>query len=382
MGRHWIAAAVLVLFGALGLTGCGDDAGKPKQEATVIKIGVAGPLTGPNASFGTQLKNGALQAAEDINANGGINGKKIELFFGDDVSDPKQGVSVANKFAGDGVKFVIGHFNSGVSMPASDVYAENGIVMITPASTTPKLTERGLWNVFRTCGRDDQQGVVAGKFIAENFKDARIAILHDKTTYGKGLADETKKVVNGFGLTEVIYEGLNTGEKDFSALIAKLKQANVGFIYWGGLHTEGGLLVRQMADVGLKATFMGADGIATDEFADVGGPGAEGVLMTFAPDPQKRPEAQTVIERFEAKKIKPEAYTLYSYAAMQIIAAAASTVKTNDPIKVASEMRSGKNYGTVIGDLAYTNKGDINRVDYTMYTWTKTEDGKITYIEN
>ncbi len=378
MRRIWVAA-LIALSGAI-LSGCSDESGGP--DANVIKIGVAGPLTGANASFGAQLKKGAEQAAEDINAAGGMNGKPIELLFGDDVSDPKQGVSVANKFAGEGVKFVIGHFNSGVSMPASQVYAENGILMISPASTTPKLTERGLWNVFRTCGRDDQQGIVAGQYIAENFKDKRIAIIHDKTTYGKGVADETKKAMNNLGVTEVLYEGVNTGEKDFSALISKIKQANADLVYWGGLHTEGGLLVRQMSGAGVTATFMGADGIATDEFANVGGPGSEGTLMTFASDPQKRPEAQGVIEKFEKKGFKPEAYTLYSYAAMQVLAEAAAAAKSTDPQKVAAEMKAGKTYATVIGDLGYDANGDITRLDYTMYTWTKTDAGNITFVEN
>ena len=192
-----------------------------------ILIGVAGPLTGPNAAFGAQLQKGAEQAAADINAAGGINGEQIKIVLGDDVSDPKQGISVANKFVGDGVKFVVGHFNSGVSIPASEVYAENGILEITPAATNPKFTERGLWNTFRTCGRDDQQGAVAGAVIADNFKDAKVAVVHDKTPYGQGLADETKKAMNAAGVTEVIYEGINAGDKDFSALIAKMKEAGV-----------------------------------------------------------------------------------------------------------------------------------------------------------
>src|ERR1700738_2267064 len=156
------------------------------SAAAQIKMGVAGPITGPNAAFGAQLKNGTDQAVADINAAGGILGQKITLSYGDDVSDPKQGVSVANKFVGDGVKFIDGHFNSGVTIPASEVYSENGILFVTPAATNPKVTERGLWDAFRTCGRDDQQGAVAGKYIATNFKDKKIAILHDKTPYGQG----------------------------------------------------------------------------------------------------------------------------------------------------------------------------------------------------
>ena len=168
-------------------------------------VGVAGPITGPNAAFGAQLQKGAEMAVADINAAGGVNGEQISLSVGDDVSDPKQGISVANKFVADGVKFVVGHFNSGVSIPASEVYAENGILEITPAATNPVFTERGLWNTFRVCGRDDQQGEVAGAYIAANFKDAKVAIIHDKTPYGQGLADETKKALNAAGVTEAIY---------------------------------------------------------------------------------------------------------------------------------------------------------------------------------
>ena len=257
----------------------------PPAQAQV-KIGIGGPITGPNATFGAQLVNGAEQAIADINAAGGILGQKLVAVQGDDVSDPRQGVSVANKFASEGVRFVVGHFNSGVSIPASDAYAEAGILQITPASTNPRLTERGLWNTFRTCGRDDQQGEIAGAWILQNYRAKRVAVLHDKTPYGKGLADETKKAINKGGLQEVLYEGVNPGEKDFSALVSKIKQANVDLMYWGGLHTELGLIVRQARDQGLNTVAMGADGITSDEFAAVGGPGVEGTKMTFPPDPR------------------------------------------------------------------------------------------------
>ena len=244
------------------------------------------------------------------------------------MSDPKQGVSVANKFVGEGVKFVIGHFNSGVTIPASEVYQENGIYMITPAATNPKVTERNMWNVFRTCGRDDQQGEVAGKYIADKYKGKKIAVVHDKTTYGQGLADETRKAMAKGGMKEVLYEGINLGEKDLSALVSKIKAAGADLVYWGGLHTEGGLLVRQLRDQGVKAPVMGGDGIASDEFAAIGGPGVEGTLMTFGPDPRKNPAAAEVVKAFSAKNINPEAYTLYAYAAMQVIAAAAADAKS------------------------------------------------------
>src|SRR5690606_26434095 len=217
-----------------------------------VAIGVGGPVTGPNAAFGAQLQKGAEQAVADLNAAGGMNGETIVLSIGDDVSDPKQGISVANKFVADGVKFVDGHFNSGVTIPASEVYAENGLLMVTPAATNPTVTERGMWNVFRLCGRDDQQGGIAGAYIAENFKDAKVAVIHDKTPYGQGLADETKKALEAAGHPGVMYEGADVGDKDCSALIAKTKEAGVTMIYWGGLHTEAGLIIRQAHDQGLK----------------------------------------------------------------------------------------------------------------------------------
>lgn len=346
-----------------------------------LKMGVLGPVTGPNAAFGAQLKNGAEQAVADINATGGILGQKITLSVGDDVSDPKQGVSVANKFAADGVKFVVGAFNSGVTMPSSEVFQENGILAITPASTNPRVTERGMWNIFRTCGRDDQQGAVAGAYILKHFKGKKIAVVHDKTTYGKGLADETIKAMAKGGMKEAVYEGVNTGEKDYSALVSKIKQSGADLIYWGGLHTEGGLIVRQMRDQGIKAPLMGGDGITSDEFASVGGPGVEGTLMTYGPDPRGNAAAKAVVEKFRANKFEPEAYTLYSYASVQIIKQAAEAAKSLDPKKVAAVMHSGAKFKTVLGEISYDKKGDRTNLDYVMYIWKKNAAGKVTYAE-
>ncbi len=366
------SALTLALGFAVALTG---------NAAAQIKFGVAGPLTGSNAAFGAQLKNGFEQAVEDINAAGGIQGQKITTVVGDDVGDPKQGVSLANKFSSEGVKFVVGHFNSGVTMPASEVYQENGILAITPASTNPRVTERNMWNVFRTCGRDDQQGAVAAAYILKHMKGKKIAVVHDKTTYGQGLADETRKAMNKGGMKEVLYEGINLGDKDFAALVSKIKASGADMVYWGGLHTEGGLLVRQMRDQGVKAVLFGADGITSDEFAAIGGPGVEGTLMTFAPDPRKRAEAKGVIEKFRAKKFEPEAYTLYSYAAVEVMKQAADAAKSLDPKKVAAQIKSGQKFKTVIGEMSFDKKGDITRPDYVVYVWKKGADGKITYEE-
>jgi len=353
-----------------------------KEQGDTVKFGVGGPITGPDAAFGAQLKNGAEQAIADINEAGGILGKKILVSFGDDVADPKQGVSVANKFAADDVKFVIGHFNSGVTMPASEVYQENGMIDITPAATNPRITERSMWNIFRTCGRDDQQGLVAGTYIASNFQGKKVAIVHDKTTYGQGLADETKKTMNGKGVQEVLYEGVSATEKDYSALVSKIKAAGADLVYWGGLHTAGGLIVRQMRDQGVNAVLMGGDGITSDEFAAIGGPGVEGTLMTYGPDPRKRPEAKPIVDKFRAKNFEPEAYTLYSYAATQILVEAAKQANSTDGKKIADAMKAGKPFKTVIGDISFDKKGDITRPDYVMYVWKKGADGKIDYSGN
>jgi branched-chain amino acid transport system substrate-binding protein len=344
-----------------------------------IKIGVAGPITGPNASFGAQLTTGVKQAADDFNAAGGILGQKIEIEEGDDVSDPKQGVSVANKFVGDGVKFVVGHFNSGVTIPASDVYADNGIVFITPSATNPKVTERGLWDAFRTCGRDDQQGKLWADLALGKLKDKKIAIVHDKTTYGQGLADAARGFMNAGGKKEVLYEGVNTGEKDYSAIVSKIKASGADYLMWGGLHTEGGLIVRQMRDQGMSTVMISGDGITDTEFASIGGPGVEGTLMSFGPEPRNNPNAKDVVAAIKAKGFEPQGYTLYSYAAMQIIKQAAEKANALDPKKIAAVMHSGVAFHTAIGDIAYDKKGDRTTVDYVWYVWKKGADGKINF---
>ncbi len=372
MKKHQNYAAGIYAIAAIAGLGLG-------AAQAQVKIGVAGPITGPSAATGAQMKNGVEQAVEDINAGGGILGQKITVTIGDDASDPKQGVSVANKFVGDGVKFVMGHYNSGVSIPSSEVYQENGLLQITPASTNPTFTERKMWNVFRTCGRDDQQGAVAADYIATKLAGKKIAIVHDKTTYGKGLADETKKGMNAKKITEVLYDGVNTGEKDYSAVVSKIKQSGADVVFFGGLYTEGGLLVRQMRDAGVKAVLMGGDGLAAAEFGSVGGPGVEGTLMTFGPDPTKKPAAAAVVAKFKAKKIDPESYTLYSYAAIQVMKQAAEQAKSLDPKKVAEAMHSGMTFDTVIGKFSYNAKGDRNDADYVVYLWKKAADGKLVY---
>ena len=336
-----------------------------------VQIGTAGPITGSNATFGVQLKEGAEQAVADINAKGGVLGQKLVLNIGDDACDPKQAVSVANEFASKKVVFVAGHFCSSSSIPASKVYADEGILQVTPASTNPKFTDEGSWNTFRTCGRDDQQGAVAGAYIAKEYKGQNVAILHDNSAYGKGLADETKKALNKAGMTEALYSAYTPGEKDYSAIVSRLKQAGVNLIYIGGYQTEIGLIKRQATQQGLNATVMGGDALVTTEYWQITGDTGEGTLMTFPSDPRIRPTAAAVVKEFKDKGIDPEGYVLYTYAAVQVWAEAAAKAGTTDPKKVAAMLKSGGPWDSVLGKIGYDKKGDILDSDYTMYIWHK-----------
>ncbi|WP_166298099.1 branched-chain amino acid ABC transporter substrate-binding protein [Bradyrhizobium sp. 2S1] len=341
-----------------------------------ITIAVAGPMTGSESAFGRQMKNGAEQAVADINAAGGVLGKKLALESNDDACDPKQARSIAEKIGSSKIPFVAGHFCSSSSIPASEAYADANVLQITPASTNPLFTERKLWNVARVCGRDDQQGIVAAEYIAKAYKGKNIAILNDKTTYGKGLADETKKVLNKAGITEKVNESYNKGDKDFNAIVSRLKRDNIDLVYVGGYHQEAGLILRQMRDQGLQAVLMAGDAMNDKEFASIAGPAAEGTLFTFGPDPRNKPTAKAIVEKFKAKNIDPEGYTLYTYAAMQVWTQAVAKAGSTDAKKVMDVIKAGQ-WDTVLGKMAFDAKGDIKAIDYVVYKW----DAKGNYTE-
>jgi branched-chain amino acid transport system substrate-binding protein len=341
-----------------------------------ITIATAGPMTGQYAVFGEQMKHGAEMAVKDINAKGGVNGEMLVLEVGDDACDPKQAVAVANQFVNKGVKFVAGHFCSGSSIPASQVYNEEGILQISPASTNPTLTEQGFDNVFRTCGRDDIQGQYAANYVIDNKVATKIAILHDKTAYGKGLADEFKKELNARGVEEVMYEAITAGDKDFTALITKLKEAGVELIYLGGYHTEAGLITRQAHEQGLSAKMMSGDALVDKQYWEITGPTGEGTLMTFAPDPRKSPAASSVVAEFKSSGYDPEGYTLYTYAAIQAYADAVTKAGSTDVEAVADALRDGS-YETVLGSLAFNEKGDVKEPKYVMYVWKDGNYGEL-----
>jgi branched-chain amino acid transport system substrate-binding protein len=359
-----------VIAAALALAAAGGPWHRAMAED--IKVAVVGPITGSNAALGEQMKRGAEMAVKDINAQGGVLGKKLVLEVADDACDPKQAVAAANDVVGKGVVFVAGHYCSSASIPASSVYHEAGVLQITPASTNPALTDdaakKGWNNVFRVCGRDDAQGAVAGKYLADHYNGKNVAVIHDKTAYGKGLADETKKAMNQGGVKEAMYEAINQGDKDFTALVSKMKQANIDAIYFGGYQTEAGLIVRQARDQGLKAPLIGGDALVTEEFWKITGPAGEGTMMTFAPDPRKIPAAKKVVDEFMANGYNPEGYTLYTYAAIQAFkdaAEKAKSVKLNDLSKTLKSMKGD----TVIGTLQWNEKGDITDPKYVFYIW-------------
>ncbi|MFZ5775598.1 MAG: branched-chain amino acid ABC transporter substrate-binding protein [Thermodesulfobacteriota bacterium] len=343
----------------------------PVQAKDSVKIALAGPLTGSYAQFGAQLEKGARMAAKHLNQMGGILGQQVEIVPGDDACDPKQARAVASNLVNQKVVAVVGHFCSSSTMPASDVYAEEQLLQITPASTNPKVTERNIPTLLRTCGRDDQQGTAAANYIVQKLKAKKVAIVHDKTTYGQGLADEAKKAMNAQGLKEVLYEGISIGDKDFSALVSKLKKAEVELIYFGGLHAEAALIVRQVRDQGLKALFMSGDGIMDKAFADVAGAASEGVLMTFQADPRNIASAKEIVTEFKQKEqYDPEGYTLVSYATMQVLAETYNAIKTFDSKKAADYIKS-HSFNTVIGTLKFDAKGDLATSPYVIYRWSK-----------
>ena len=334
-----------------------------------IRVATVGPMTGSYAAVGTQMKAGAEQAVADINKAGGVNGQMLVLEIGDDACDPKQAVSVANQMASKKVAVVAGHYCSGSSIPASKVYGEEGVLQISPASTNPRYTDEGGWNTFRVCGRDDQQGAIAGKYLATTFKTKKIAILHDNSAYGKGLADETKKGLEANGGKEAMYAAYTPGERDYSAIVSRMKQAGIDVIYVGGYHTETGLIARQAKEQGMNITMVGGDALATAEFWQIAGPAGEGTLMTFPSDPRKRPTAAAAVAAFKAKGFDPEGYTLYTYAALQTWAEGARKAGSVDGKKVAETLRSGATWNTVIGPITFDKKGDITTADYVFYTW-------------
>lgn len=370
MFKKLVTTTALVAAVAAGAAAFGTSA-----RADDITIAVAGPFTGDLAAFGEQLHRGADMAVKDINAAGGVMGKQLKLEYGDDQCDPKQAVQVANDLVKKGVVFVAGHFCSGSSIPASAVYAEEGILQMTPASTNPKFTDEapnGAKTIFRTCGRDDKQGSFAGPWLAKTYAGKNIAVLDDKSAYGQGLANETEKNLTAAGGKVALRETYTQKEPDFSALISKLKDAKIDAVYIGGYHNDAGLMMRQAREQGLKADFISGDALNTAEFWSISGPAGEGLRFSDAASAIDLDSAKAVVAEFKADNYSPEGYTLSTYAAIQAWAAAVTKAGTTDGAKVADTLRAST-IPTVIGDLSWDAKGDLNKVNYAWFIW---HDGK------
>ena len=358
------------------LAGCGLLAMLGTAAHADHLVAIAGPMTGQYASAGDQIRKGAEMAIADINAKGGVLGQKLKLEVGDDACDPKQAVSVANTMVTKKIVFLPGHWCSSSTIPASDVYNESQIPMAT-VSTNPQVTERGLKNIFRIMGRDDQQGLVAGSYLAETFKGKKIAVVDDKSAYGKGLADEMAKAIQAKGAKPALRESITAGEKDYSGLVSKLKSAGVEVMAYGGYHTEVALILRQAQQAGLKLTIMGGDTMTNTELVTAAGPAADNVLFTFSPDPRKNPAAADVVKKFRDAKVEPEGYVMYAYVAMQLFAQAAEQAKSVKYADLEKAMRGGS-CETVIGKLSFDAKGDNKLPGFMVYQW---KGGQYDYVK-
>jgi branched-chain amino acid transport system substrate-binding protein len=355
--RKFLLFGLVFLFIGL-IQGC------QKKEIS-IKIGIAGPMSGDQSKMGIDERNGAELAVEEWNSRGGVLGKKISLLVEDDQHDPKQAVAVANKLVNSGAVAVIGHWNSGSSIPASDVYHQAGIPMITPASTNPQLTERGYENIFRICGRDDQQGKVSADFVLAHKEYKKIAILHDKTTYGQGLADEFRK--NLREQVEVVYfSGLTQGEKDFRGILTTLKEKKPDLIFFGGIYPEAGQLVMQAKELGLNAPFASGDGTFDPTFIKIAGNSAEGTFLTFSADPSGQKEAAEVLNRYHQKYGEHGPYSLYAYDAANALLKTIADTGSTDPKVLSRGLHEVRVKGTT-GQIQFDAKGDLLISPYVVW---------------
>jgi branched-chain amino acid transport system substrate-binding protein len=314
---------------------------------------------------------GAESAVADLNAKGGVLGERIELIAVDDACDPEQAVAAAEKLVAAGVALIVGHRCSIASIPASRIYAGAGVLMISHFSTNPKLTEQGFSTVFRLSGRDDVQGRVAGDFLAERFGRKSIAIIHDSEVYGQGLAEVTKKQLNGRGVAEVMFEGIEPGQAEYSDIVRRMQARGVEVLYYGGFRREAGLIARHAHDQGYNLQLVAGDGIGGEDFALIAGPAADGTLMTSAPSPPPNPEAALLAERFASRGF-PGGFGMGSfrtYAVVQAWAQAVEHAGSFAPGAVAEALHVFQ-FDTVVGRIGFDQKGDVTGHNtYVWYVW-------------
>jgi branched-chain amino acid transport system substrate-binding protein len=346
--------------------------------AAEIVIGVAGPFSGSNAALGEQLRRGVETAVGDLNATGGIRGERIAVKFGDDGCDPRKAVEVATGFVSDGIKAVIGHYCSGASIPASKVYEKAGVVQISPASTNPKFTDEGGWNVIRLVPRDDAQADAAAALLQAKFPGRKVAILSDQQPGFSALARRFREALAAKGVAPVADESFKSGTRDFAALAGKVQAAGAEVIYLSGSYVESGLIAQALRAAGSRAQLVSGDALVTDDFWNQAKQAGEGTLMTFTFDARKFPIARTVVERMRAEEKNPEGFTLYAYAAVQALAAAAEATSSADATRIAEWLRGGNRFDTVVGPVSFDARGDLENPAVAWFKWM---DGRYVEID-
>lgn len=380
----------LAVAAACSLAACGQKeepkpAGAPAASAArpevTVRLGHVAPMTGPQAHLGKDNENGAVLAVEELNARGlEIGGAKVkfELINEDDQADPKQGTLVAQKLVDAKVNGVIGHLNSGTTIPASKLYADAGIPQISGSATNPKYTEQGFATAFRVMANDVQQGKALGEFAAR--QGARtVAVIDDRTAYGQGLADEFRKAAEAAGMTVVANEYTNDKATDFKAILTKIKSRKPDLVFYGGMDAQGGPLLKQFKELGIKATFLTGDGGCTPEFIKLGGDASDGQFCSLPGVPlEKMPKGPDFRKKYTAKfNGEIQLYAPYVYDAVMVMADSMQRANSVEPAKYLPEI--GKtSYEGVTANVQFDDKGDLKNGAISLY---QVRDGKWVYVE-
>jgi branched-chain amino acid transport system substrate-binding protein len=351
-------------------------AGCTRQDENVIRIGAAGPMTGDQSKMGVDLRNSVELAVSEWNEKGGVLGKKIVLLSADDQADPKQAVSIANKLINQKAVALVGHWNSSCSIPASKYYQDANIVMVSPATTNPQLTLQGFKNVFRVCGTDDQQGKVAAEFVLKTIHPKKIAIIHDKTAYGQGLADYFKRAL-GDRVQVVYYGGIIQRDPDYKAVLTTIKQSDPELYFFGGIYPEAGRLVRQAKEIGMNIPMITGDGVYDPTFINIAGASAEGTYVTFGAEPAGLPSAKSFMDKYKAKYGDPGPYSIYAYDAANIILTALAETRNTDGSKIAEYISKTVFHGA-FGDISFDKNGDVTKAPYVIW---QVKGGKFVEIK-
>jgi branched-chain amino acid transport system substrate-binding protein len=373
------AVATLVLFG------CGKGGDKTAATPTdglEVKIGHVAPLTGPIAHLGKDNENGARLAIEEINKSGlTIDGKKVVLTLvpEDDAEDPKTATQVAQKLVDAKVVGVVGHLNSGTSIPASKIYSDAGITQVSPSATNPDFTKQGFKTTYRLVATDAQQGPALANYVVNTLKAKTVAIIDDSTQYGKGLADEFEKTIKAAGVQVVTREASNNKATDFKAILTKVKGKKPDVIMYGGMDATGGPLTKQAAELGIKAKVVGGDGMCTEKLAELAGEAVINVTcseagmalskMAQGADFQKRYK-----ERFNTDV---QIYAPFTYDAVYVLVDSMKRANSADPAKILAAMPDTKMNG-LVGNIAFDNKGDMKEGVITLYDF---KDKKKTVLD-